>query len=263
MKKSSIIIILLSGIFSLNISAKQITTILFDVEAIFESDDMRASGYIGKINALHYIASTGHKPSQAELFKQLKPVKAISTEQTYNNNLEMPFILADWLSQKQNNAKIKEIIQKYLSNKNLSDIEIKVLMAIISMMLTPQHLADVQKVRPKMDNVLKNLRQKGYKLYLVGNWANVSSLKAEFDDIFKYFHGTMVSGDNHLLKPYQEYYEYVLEKNNIDASQALWIETEPKFASKAKQYGYNVIVSDTDKVAQSITSGLRSFAINI
>jgi HAD superfamily hydrolase (TIGR01509 family) len=261
MKKSSILIILLSGIFSLNITAKQMTTILFDVEAIFESDDMRASSYIGKINALHYIASTGHKPSQTELFKQLEPVKAISTEHTYNNNLKMPLILADWLSQKQNNSKIKEMIQKDLSNKNLSDIEVKVLMAIISMMLTPQHLADVQKIRPKMEQILKNLRQKGYKLYLVGNWAHINSLKTEFVDIFKYFHGTTVSGDNHLLKPYEDYYEYVLEKNNIDASQAVWIETESKFASKAKQYGYNVVL--TDKTANSVTSGLRNFGINI
>lgn len=261
MKKTSILIILLSGIFSLNISAKQITTILFDVEAIFESDDMRASSYIGKINALHYIASTGHKPSQAELFKQLKSVKAISTEQIYNNNLEMPLILADWLSQKQNNSKIKEIIQKHLSNKNLSDIEVKVLMAVISMMLTPQHLADIQKVRSKIESILKSLRQKGYKLYLVGNWAHINSLKAEFGDIFKYFQGTTVSGDNHLLKPYENYYEYVLEKNNIESSQALWIETEPKFASKAKLYGHNVIL--TDKTANSVIQGLHSFGISI
>ncbi len=261
MKKSSILIILFSGIFSLNISAKTITTILFDVEAIFESDDMRASSYIGKINALHYIASTGHKPSQSELFKQLKPVKAISTELIYNNNLEMPLIFVDWLSQKQNNSKIKETIQKHLSNKNLSDIEVKVLMAIISMMLTPQHLADVQKVRPKMESILKNLRLKGYKLYLVGNWAHINSLKTEFSDIFKYFDGTTVSGDNHLLKPYQDYYEYVLEKNNIEAGQALWIETESNFASKAKQYGYNIAL--TDKTAHSVMNGLRNFGIHV
>jgi FMN phosphatase YigB (HAD superfamily) len=260
MKKRSILIILLAGFFSLNISAKPITTILFDVEAIFGSDDMRASSYIGKINALHYIASTGHKPSQAELFKQLKAVKALSTELIHNNNLEMPLILADWLSQKQDNSKIKDAIQKHLSNKNLSDIEIKVLMAIISMMLTPKHLADVQKVHSKMESILKNLRQKGYKLYLVGNWAHINSLKDEFSDIFKHFNGTTVSGDNHLLKPYQDYYKNVLEKNNIDASQAVWIETEPKFASKAKLYGYNVVLAD--KGHSSITSGLYGFGIN-
>ena len=262
MKKSSILVILLSGIFSLPIMAKQITTVLFDVEAIFESDGMRASSYIGKLNALHYIASTGHKPNQAELFKQLKGVKALSTKHTYNNGLEMPLILADWLSQKQNNSEIKDAIQKHLLNKNLPDIEVKVLMACVSMMLTPQHLADVQKVRQKMDTIVKALRQKGYKVYLVGNWAHINSLKQKFGDIFKYFNGTLVSGDNHLLKPYKEYYESVLEEGDINESQAIWIETEQKFASKAKQYGYNVILT-SDKTYTSIISGLQNFGIAI
>lgn len=262
MKNLSILIALLSAIFSHPLGAKQIATILFDVETIFESDDMRASSYIGKINALRYIASTGHKPSQAELFKQLKGVKALSTEQTYNNNLEMPLILVDWLSQKQNNNKIKEIIEKYLSNKNLSDIEVKVLVAVVNMMLTPQHLADVQKVRPKIEALLKALYQKGYKLYLVGNWAHINSLKAEFGDIFKYFHGSIVSGETHLIKPYKEYYANVLEKYNIKADQALWIESEQKFSSKAKQYGYNVVLA-SDKSYNSIVSGLNSFGVTL
>lgn len=258
MKKSFIIVLL--AIFSLNITAKPVTAILFDIEAIFESSDLRASSYIGKINAGRYIVKTGHMPSQAELFQQLKSIKAVSKDVTYNDNLEMPLILSDWLAQKQNNAKIKDLIQTHLSNKNLSDIEVKVLMAIISMMLTPQHLADIQKVRPKIESILKALRQKGYKLYLVGNWAHINSLKSQFEDIFKYFHGTTVSGDIHLLKPYKEFYEYVLEKNNIDPSTAVWIETESKFASKAKSYGYNVILQD--KNSNSLSSALQGFGIN-
>lgn len=260
MKKSFFITILLAGFFTAPLTAKQITAILFDIESIFGSSDMKASGYIGKINAGRYIWQTGHQPSQPELFKQLKGAKAISTEHTYNNNLEMPLILADWLAQKQNNSKIKEVIQKHLSNRNLSDIEVKVLMAIVNMMLTPQHLADIQKIHSKMDVLLKNLRSKGYKLYLVGNWAHINSLKTEFDEIFKNFNGVLVSGDNHLLKPTKEYYDSVLEKYNITPSQALWVETESKFASKAKQYGYNVVLA-TEKSYNSIVSGLHNFGI--
>ncbi len=261
MIKQSIFVIFLLNFLSLELCAKHITTIFFDVEAIFESDDMKASSYIGKINALRYIATKGHKPSQAELFKQLKHVKAISTETIYNNNLEVPLILVDWLSQKQNNSKLKEIIQKYLENKNLADIEVKVLVAIINMMLTPHELADVQKIRPKIEILLKALRQKGYKLYLVGNWANIASLKNGFEEIFKYFHGIYVSGDCHLLKPYEEYYQYVFNKTDTNPKETVWIETEPKFAAKAKHYGYNAILGD--KGYNSIVSGLSSFSVSI
>ncbi|MBI2344975.1 HAD hydrolase-like protein [Candidatus Dependentiae bacterium] len=262
MKKSSILIILLSGVFSLSMTAKQITTILFDVEAVFESDEWKASSYVGKLNGLSYIAQKGHKPKQEDLFKILKPIKAISTEHTYNNNLEMPLILCDWLAQTQNNSKLKDIINKYLVNKNILDIEIKVFIAIISMMLTPQHLANIQKVRSKIETILKTLRQKGYKLYLVGNWAHINSLKEQFGDIFKYFNDSIMSGDTHLLKPSQAYYQDVLEKNNIEASQAIWIETEQKFASKAKHYGYNVILA-SEKNYNSVITGLKNFGIII
>jgi len=240
---------------------KNITAIFFDIEAIFTTDDMKASSYIGKINSLRYLSHVGHLPSQEALFKNLKGIKAISHQVTYNNNLEMPLILSDWLAQLQNNTKIKDIIQKYLTNKNLSEIESKVLIAIVNMMLTPQSLADTQKIRPKIEQLLSSLRQKGYKLYLVGNWAHINSLKSYFPQIFNNFSGTIMSGDIHKLKPYQDYYQDVLAKTNTDSNHALWVETESKFASKAKQYGYNVTLFSKDY--HSLLSGLRVFGINV
>jgi putative hydrolase of the HAD superfamily len=171
----------------------------------------------------------------------------------------MPLILSDWLAQLQSNDKIKDIIQKFLSNKKLSDIEIKVLLAIINMMLTPQNLADTQKVRPKIEQLLKTLRQKGYKVYLVGNWAHINSLKNHFSHIFSLFSGTITSGDIHMIKPYQEYYQEVFKKINSNPKEVLWIETESKFAARVKNYGYNVLLFNKDY--NSLVSGLRSFGI--
>jgi len=240
----------------------QITALFFDVESIFQTDSMRASGYVGKINSLRYLSHVGHLPCQEDLFKQLKGVKAQSTQVTYNNNLEMPLIFSDWLALLQPSSKIKDTIQRYFTNKNLSDIEVKVLLAVVSMMLTPQHLADTQKVRSKMEQTLQMLKQKGYKLYLVGNWAHISSMKSEFPEIFRYFNGTFMSGDIHLLKPSAEYYQYVLQTTGINPSQALWIEVESKFKSKAQQYGYNVLGYSSDDY-RSLVNGLRQFGITI
>lgn len=261
MKKISIFSIVLSLFFCQSILSKPITSLFFDVETIFESDDMKASGYIGKWDSVKYIASTGHKPSQEELFKQLKNVDALSKEMTFNSNLDMPLIFSDWLSQKQNNEKLKEIIRKFLSNSSLAAIEIKILLAIVNMMLTPEHLADIQKVRSKIETLLKTLQQKGYKLYLVGNWAHINSLKNKHSQIFKYFQNSIVSGDSHFIKPYKEHYEYILEKTKTNPSNALWIEVEQKFATRAKKYGYNVIL--VDKNYNSITAGLKQAGISV
>lgn len=262
MKKSYILVALYLIITSHYLASDHITTIFFDVESIFETDSMRASGYVGKIASLRYLSQVGHLPCQEDLFKQLKPIKAISTQVTYNNNLELPLILSDWLTNKQSSTKIKEIIQKYLSNKNLSDIEVKVLLAVISMMLTPQHLADTQKTRSKMEHTLQKLKQSGYKVYLVGNWSNINVMKMHFPEIFQYVHGTFMSGDIHLLKPQQEFYQYILQQTNSSTENALWVETETKFNAKAQQYGYQSFRYNPADY-YSLVSGLKQFNINL
>jgi len=223
---------------------EKITSIFFDIETIFKVDTIRASSYVGKIDSLRYLSQVGNLPSNEDLFSQLQPIKAQSTEITYNKNLSLPLILSDWLTNKQSSIKIKNIIQKYLTNKNITDIEKKVLIAIINMMLTPQHLADVQKINSKIEKLLHTLKQKGYRLYLVGNWNNIESLKLEFPELFNLFHGTFVSGSIHLLKPSEEFYSHILQKTNISAENALWIDTEQKFIKRGQQYGYKVIEYD-------------------
>lgn len=239
---------------------KKITALFFDVEVIFHTNTMRASSYVGKIDSLRYLASVGHLPNQEDLFKQLKPIKAQSSQVTYNKNLEMPLIFSDWLTCTQANHTLKEIIQKYFSHKNISEIEKKVLFSIVSMMLTPHHLADTQEVSSKIETLLEKLKRLKIKLFLIGNWAHITSLKTEFADIFRFFDGIFVSGDLKILKPTQQYYQLVLEKSGILADHALWIEAEPKFIVHAKSYGLNVASYDYDNHDELIKA-LRSYGI--
>lgn len=256
MKKLSLIFISICCLSTFSLFPKA-TAIFFDVEAIFHTNSMRASGYIGKIDSLRYLSAVGHLPSQEDLFKQLKSVKAQSTQVTYNKNLTMPLIFSDWLACVQSASKLKDTILKYFSHKNISDIEKKVLFAIVSMMMTPQHLADTQEVSSKIENVLSKLKASKTKIFLVGNWAHAASLKSEFPEIFRLFDGVFVSGDLHLLKPTQEYYNAVLSKSGILAEQSLWIETESKFATAAKNYGLNVVNFNPDH-HDELVKALRS-----
>jgi FMN phosphatase YigB (HAD superfamily) len=244
-----------------NVQAK-ITTLFFDIEAIFHTNSMRASSYVGKIDSLRYLSAVGHLPNQEDLFKQLKSVKAKSTQITYNNNLEMPLIFSDWLTAAQSNHKLKEIIQKSFANKNISDIEKKVLLAVVSMMMTPQHLADTQEVSSKIEKLLEKLKTCNIKLFLVGNWAHIASLKTEFAHIFRLFDGVFVSGDLHVLKPMHEYYDMVLEKSDTVADHALWIETEQKFITRAKSYGLQVTSYHHDH-HDELVKALRSHGLSV
>src|SRR3990167_4232491 len=176
MKKLILLFSILAG-SNTHPALKKISALFFDVESIFRTNSMRASSYIGKIDSLRYLSAVGHLPCQSDLFKQLKPIKAISTQVTYNNNLEMPLILSDWLSAAQSSQKIKDTIQKYFANKNISEIEKKVLFAIVCMMLTAKHLADTQEVSEKIESLLAKLKHLKVKLFLVGNWAHIGSLK--------------------------------------------------------------------------------------
>ncbi len=261
MKKIFLFFTILSS-FSIFFPKTTIKAVFFDIETVFSTNKLRASGYIGKIDSIRYIASVGHTPSQEDLFKQLESIKAESTEVTYNNNLKMPLIFSDWLTAKKSGPKIKDIVQKYFMNKNISDIEKKVLLAIVSMMMTPQHLADIQQPDTGIFKLIEKLKQQGIKVFLTGNWAHINSLKAEFPDNFKLFNGVFVSGDLKILKPSSEFYETVLNQSQFTSEQAVWIETEPKFISKARSYGMNVITHNRNNHS-GLIQGLKQLGISI
>jgi FMN phosphatase YigB (HAD superfamily) len=258
--------LVLSLLALINLGQHQInaamSAVFIDVTTIFYNDTMQASSYIGKINALRYTASVGHTPNQEDLFRSLKPLKAQSTQVTYNNNLEMPLILSDWLAAIESNTRLKDMIQRFFESRNMSDIEKKVLFAIVSMMMTPAHLADTQKISSKMRSLLERIKSSRVKLYLTGNWAHIASLRSQFPDVFRLFDGVFVSGDLHLLKPAKSFYETVMTRAGATAANSVWIESETKFATSARSYGFKVIQCGVDDTAQ-LAQALRGYKLNI
>lgn len=222
-------------------SKAPIKAICFDIETILETDDMRASGYVGKLDSLFYMKKVGHLPCQKDLFENLAKVPAQSNLLTYNNNLKMPFIFSDWLLNQQSATTCLNKTLTYLTTSSLSDIEVKVLGNIVRMMMTPSSLIDIQKIIPTTEKLIAQLKQKGYKLYLTGNWANLESLQKDYGRLLQNFSGVFLSGKMHQLKPYQDYYDTVLNQIAIDPSQVLWLEKELNFVTQMKKYGFSVI----------------------
>lgn len=239
-----------------------IKAICFDVETILETDEMRASGYVGKLDSLRYLKQVGHLPNQNDLFTQLTKVPAESTEFTYNNELKMPLVFSDWLMCVQPASTILTKVLNFLQNSKISDIEKTILGNIVKMMFTPTSLIDTQKIIKPTESLINQLKNKGYTLYLTGNWIHVDVLKQNFSNLLSKFSGVFVSGQLKELKPSQNFYNAVLQKINLNSADVLWIERETNFAAKAKPYNLKMILYNP-KYAKDAIKDMQKIGINI
>ncbi|MBI2353150.1 HAD hydrolase-like protein [Candidatus Dependentiae bacterium] len=251
--------------FGLCQTKEPISAICFDIETILTTDDMKASSYVGKVKSLMYATKIGHLPCQKDLFSKLEKVPALSHLTTYNNNLSMPLIFSDWLINKQPASSCLNKITSFLENSSsekIPSIQKEVLENIAKMMLNPSALIDTQKVISSTEKLIEQLKQKGYKLYLTGNWAHLETLQKEFGRLLKNFNGIFLSGKLKALKPHQDYYDTVLGEIKINPSNILWIEKEPHFIASMKKHNFNVI-SYNPKDKKTIYKELQGFNISL
>lgn len=246
----------------LSMTAENIKAVCIDVEALFETNEMRAGGYIGKFNALKYKVKTGHLPCKADVFKNLAAIPGTCKEKTCNENIDMPHILCDWLLHAQPFNNLKNKITDHLKKSKLSDIEKLVLINTINMMLTPKELADTQQTISFTQQLISTLRKNKYLVYLVGNWSDTPALKHEFQSLFNQCHGIFFSDTVHHLKPHQEFYNAVLEQTKLNPTEIVWIEKEKQFISKAQHLGMKV-VSFNPKHPKETTTKLRLMGLKV
>jgi len=83
----------------------------------------------------------------------------------------------------------------------------------------------------------KNLR-----IYAITNWsAETFPVALARYDFLKWFEGISVSGDLKMRKPFPEIYEYTLEKYNIKAEEAVFIDDNLKNVKAAKALNIHAI----------------------
>lgn len=246
----------------LTINTAPIKAICIDMEALFETSDMRASGYVGKINSLKYLKQVGNLPCQQDLFKQLAPVPAQSTHKITNNGFDMPAVFCDWLLNVQPATTLIAAVNKYLASSKLSAVEKTVLGNVAHMMMTPSELLDTQQTITATHKIIDELVANKYKVYLVGNWSDTVALKGAFSKIFTKIDGLYCSGNIHELKPYPEFYQIVLEKINLTADQVVWVEKEISFIAKAKQNGLQVAQFNPKK-PKDLSTALKQLNVKV
>lgn len=90
--------------------------------------------------------------------------------------------------------------------------------------------------------ILKNLKNKGYKLYILSNFQKTAFEKVFNQyDWFNIFDGKLISYEAHLLKPEKEIYQKLVERYGILPNESIFIDDMKANVDAATEIGFSAI----------------------
>lgn len=91
--------------------------------------------------------------------------------------------------------------------------------------------------------ILKELKETGkYRIYALTNWsAETFPIAVEMYPFFSWFDGIVVSGSEKTRKPFPEFYKLLLQRYNVKASEAVFIDDNKRNVDAAKKVGIDAI----------------------
>jgi 2-haloacid dehalogenase len=109
-------------------------------------------------------------------------------------------------------------------------------------------------------HIFNNLRKSGnFKFYALTNWSAETFPKAlELFDFLHWFDGRLVSGEEMTRKPYEDFYQRLLNKFSIDKSSAIFIDDNYRNIIAAEKLGIKSyhFTSPADLIKNLIGIGL-------
>lgn len=95
--------------------------------------------------------------------------------------------------------------------------------------------------------LIKQLKDKGYNLYLLSNF-HIEAIETVFNqyDFFNLFDGGIISGHVHLIKPDKEIYQLLLNKYNLKQDECVFIDDSIDNISQASALG--ILALHADKI---------------
>lgn len=171
----------------------------------------------------------------------------------------MPQVIIDWqLGQKTHTQVRTELAQhidalaqkKHFKNDQDKDLTKR----ILDISLNPEHLAEIIAPVPAMVQLAKQLKQKGYKLYLLSNLAkeHYDILREKHPEIAKLFDGIVISAHVKILKPHKRIYEHILTQYQLKPQECIFIDNQQENVDAAQNCGIDSIVHKT--VSQTKTN---------
>lgn len=111
-------------------------------------------------------------------------------------------------------------------------------------------------------DILKRLHQTGtYRLLALTNWSSETfPIALKRYDLFQYFEGVLVSGDEKLIKPDEKIYQLLIDRYKVDPSEAVFIDDSEKNVIAARQIGMEAIHF---KDAEDLEVRLRRLGVEV
>lgn len=95
---------------------------------------------------------------------------------------------------------------------------------------------------PGMRELLKELKDKGYKLYGLTNWCSAVHEVMRRYDIFNLLDGRVISSEEKLIKPDKAIYLKVCEKYGLKPNECLFTDDKEKNIDGARSAGMNAVL---------------------
>lgn len=109
--------------------------------------------------------------------------------------------------------------------------------------------------------LLKELKEKGYKLYYLSNFHDIAFKKVrEKYDFFNLFNGGVVSSEDKLLKPDKRIYKLILDKYNLVPKESIFIDDTKVNVEAAKEADIEALVFEN---AKKLKEDLKSLGLDI
>lgn len=102
--------------------------------------------------------------------------------------------------------------------------------------------------RPEMWDKLRELKNKGYNVYLLSNYSQVLFEQHTKESGFmELIDGKVISYEINILKPDRRIYEFLLEKYKLNAGECLFFDDKPENVETARKIGMKGIVVSSEE----------------
>ena len=96
---------------------------------------------------------------------------------------------------------------------------------------------------PGMLELMKELKQKGYKMYGLTNWSaeTFCQVRHKFE-VFDMLDGMLVSGEEKMLKPDPAFFQLLVDRFKLNPAECLFIDDNQPNVTGAQRFGLNAIL---------------------
>lgn len=85
--------------------------------------------------------------------------------------------------------------------------------------------------------LIHDLKQAGYKLYVLSNMSKEFIAYLRQQDVYSYFDGDVISCEEHVVKPMAAIYDILVERFNLDVQQTMFIDDRLENVQAAERRG--------------------------